>query len=224
MAVSTVTRAPHQVYRLADGTKVPGVTSILATIAKPALSAWANRLGFNRVNSAVRLDFLAGAGSLAHSLIAQRLGGSVADFYGYTPVQVSMAERALGGFLAWAEGKSLEAHETELSLISETHGYGGTLDALVVVDGVLTVIDFKTSGRIYPDHLYQLSAYHHLLIENDYTVDGAMVLRLSRDVSGEYSERMLSVSELAPYFNVFKAALDLHDAIKLATRRGARRW
>ena len=34
----------HTVYRLKDGTKVPGVTTILnATINKPALIKWANQ-------------------------------------------------------------------------------------------------------------------------------------------------------------------------------------
>lgn len=77
---------------------------------------------------------------------------------------------------------------------------------------------------IFDDHLFQLAAYHHLLIENGYTVDGAMVLRLSRDVAGEYSERVLSAPEIEPYFAVFKAALNLHNAIKLTAKRGARRW
>ena len=114
----------------------------------------------------------------------------------------------------------LLAHETELSLVSETHGYGGTLDALLAVDGRPLLVDFKTSSRIFDDHLFQLAAYHHLLIENGYTVDGAMVLRLSRDVAGEYSERVLSAPEIEPYFAVFKAALNLHNAIKLTAKRG----
>lgn len=29
---------PHQTYYLADGTKVPGVTTVLGIIAKPAMS------------------------------------------------------------------------------------------------------------------------------------------------------------------------------------------
>ncbi len=223
MAVSTA-RKPHQRYHLANGDRVPGVTTILDVINKPALPVWANRLGFNRVNATDHLDFLASAGTLAHHMIEHRLIGGALDIAGYTQDQTALAERALSGFLAWAEGKALETHELELSLISETHGYGGTLDFLGLVDGVLTVADWKTSGRIYDDHLYQLAGYHGLLTENGYTVDGAMVLRLDRDDAGEWSERVLSVPEIAPYFNVFLAALSLHNFIKLATKRRARRW
>ncbi len=215
--------ARKQRYYARDGTLLPGVTSVLSVISKPALPVWANRLGFNRVNSTEHLRYLADAGTLAHSLIAQQLGGPAADYAGLSPDQITMAERALSGFYSWSEGKSLESREIELSLVSET-GYGGTLDALLVVDGRPLVVDFKTSSRIYDDHLFQLAAYYSLLVENGYTVGGAMVLRLSRDLAGEYSERVLTVPEIAPYFNVFLAALSLHNFIKLATKRRARRW
>ncbi len=218
MASSTVTRAP-QVYRLADGMKVPGVTSILSTIAKPALPVWANRLGFNRVNSTEHLRYLADAGTLAHSLIAQQLGGPAADYAGYTPDQVTMAERALSGFYSWSEGKALESRELELGLVSETHGYGGTLDFLGLVGGELTVCDWKTSSAIYNDHCYQISAYYNLLTEAGYEVDAARIVRLSRDEAGEWSERCLSVLELELFFAVFKAAMDLYNAIKQANGR-----
>lgn len=211
---STVTRPPHQVYRLADGTKAPGVTSILATISKPALPVWANRLGFNRVNSTERLNYLADAGTLAHSLIAQRLGGPVADYAGYAQDQITMAERALSGFYAWSEGKALETREIELSLVSEAHRYGGTLDALLVVDGRLSVVDWKTSEKIWPEHVYQCAAYHKLLTEAGHVVDAARIVRVSRDEAGEWSERCLSVPEIGPYWQVFLAALNLYNAIK----------
>ncbi len=221
MVTSTVTK-PHQRYHLANGDRIPGVTTILDIINKPALVPWGNKLGFQGINSTERLNYLADAGTLAHALIAQRLGGDVADYAGYAPDQVCMAERALSGFYAWSEGKALEAHELERSLTSERYRYGGTLDALLVVGGRPVLVDFKTSSRIYDDHLFQLAAYHQLLTENAYTVDGAMVLRLSRDEAGEWSERVLFGPEIEPYFAVFRCALDLHNAIKLTTKRGAR--
>ncbi len=221
---STVTRAPHQVYRLSNGTKVPGVTTILRVISKEALPPWANRLGFEGVNSTEYLRHVADAGTLSHAMIAQELGGDVADYAGYTPDQVAMAERALSGFQSWAAGKILEAREIELSLVSEGYQYGGTLDALLLVDGAPTLIDFKTSSAIYDDHCYQLAAYHQLLVEAGHEVAEARIVRLSRDAGGEYSERVIPASGLEPYFAVFLAALSLHNAIKLATKRRARRW
>ncbi len=224
MAVSTAARKPHQVYHLVNGDRVPGVTTILSVINKPALYRWNNRLGLRGIDSQEHLTYLADAGSLAHELIAHRLGGPAPEAIGYSDDQINMAQNAVSSFDAWARGKRLETQETELSLVSEQYQYGGTLDALVLLDRVLAVIDFKTSSAIYDDHCYQLSGYHQLLVENGYEVDEARIVRLSRDAGAEWSERALSVPELAPYWQVFKAALGLYTVIKLAKKRGARRW
>ena len=101
----------------------------------------------------------------------------------------------------------------ELSLVSEAHRYGGTLDWYGLLDGRPTLIDFKTSGAIYDDHLYQLAAYHRLLVENGHEVDEVRVLRLSRDKDEEFSERVLPAPAVEPYWGVFKAALLLKGAI-----------
>ena len=41
----------HQRYKLADGTQVPGVTTITGQLNKPALIIWANRLGLQGIDS-----------------------------------------------------------------------------------------------------------------------------------------------------------------------------
>ena len=223
MAVSTATK-PHQVYRLSDSTKVPGVTSILSTIAKPALYRWNNSLGLRGIDTSEYLNHVADAGTLAHSMIQSQLTGAEQDTSGYTQDQIRMAENALASFRAWARGKSVETLQMESPLVSETHRYGGTFDWYGLVDGTLTLIDFKTSSAIYDDHLYQLAGYFQLLTENGWEVAEALIVRLSRDAGEEFSERVLSVPELVPYWQVFKAALGLYTVIKLAKKRGARRW
>ena len=222
MVPSSVARKPHQVYRLANGERVPGVTTILATIAKPALPVWANKLGLDGINSTEYLRHVADAGTLAHAMVAHHLGGPASDTIGYSQDQIRMAGNAVSSFDAWARGKRLEVQATELSLISEAHCYGGTLDALLLVDGVLTVIDVKTSSAIYPEHLYQVSAYRQLLIENGYAVDAAMVLQVGRDAGEGYTERVLSGPEIEPYFAVFLAALLLKRAIDATRKRRGR--
>ena len=103
MAVSTATK-PHQVYRLSDSTKVPGVTSILSTIAKPALYRWNNSLGLRGIDTSEYLNHVADAGTLAHSMIQSQLIGAEQDTSGYTQDQIGMAENALASFRAWARG------------------------------------------------------------------------------------------------------------------------
>ena len=41
----------HTVYKTKDGKRVPGVTTILGVINKPALVRWANNLGLQGIDS-----------------------------------------------------------------------------------------------------------------------------------------------------------------------------
>ena len=215
---------PHQRYRLANGSPVPGVTTVLGIINKPALASWANRLGLQGTNSTEYVNDLAASGTLAHSLIESSLTGITAMIGDYSPEQIRRAQNALASFQTWARDKRLETRQTELSLVSEAHGYGGTLDWYGTVNGLPTLIDFKTSAAIYDDHLYQLAAYHQLLIEDGHEVSEARVLRLSRDEDAEFSEKVIPASGLAPYWQVCKAALALHRAIAATKPAKGRRW
>ena len=47
---------PHTVYRTADGQRVPGVTTVLGILNKPALIKWANNLGLQGIDSATYVD------------------------------------------------------------------------------------------------------------------------------------------------------------------------
>jgi hypothetical protein len=39
----------HTIYKLADGSRVPGVTTIVGMKAKPQLIDWANRIGLEGI-------------------------------------------------------------------------------------------------------------------------------------------------------------------------------
>lgn len=222
MATSTTTRKPHQRYHLANGDQVPGVTTVLGVINKPALVPWANKLGRDGVSVAERLAYLADAWTLAHSLIESSLTGITRVISGYSPDQHQLARNALASFHAWARGKRLETHQVELSLVSEAHGYGGTCDWLGLVNGTLTVADWKTSSSVYDDHLFQASAYRQLLHEAGHDVGEVRVVALPRDEGSAFTERVLRGPDIAPYWEVFKAALALHQAIA-ATKPPKRR-
>ncbi len=220
MATSTA-RMPHQRYHLANGDRVPGVTTILDVIAKPALERWNNKQGLQGIDTSEYLPYVAGAGTLAHSLIERQLTGREQDTIGYGQEQVGMAENALASFNVWAQGKSLETRQMELPLVSETRCYGGTCDWYGTVNGRLNVIDFKTSSAVWPDHCFQVAGYYQLLVEHGHQVDEVRVLALGRDVGARPKEQVLTVPEIEPYFAVFLAALNLYNLIRL-TKRGAR--
>src|SRR5258706_13815770 len=76
------------------------------------------------------------------------------------------AEAAFQAYLSWERQSRLRILETEVSLVSEKHCFGGTLDAIGEIDGAACLLDFKTGGATYPDHLIQIAAYGLLCEEN----------------------------------------------------------
>ena len=85
----------HQVYKTADGTRVPGVTTICGVMDKPALVKWANNLGLQGTDSTKYVDALAASGTLAHYWAEEVLIGREPDqavLDEYAPPLESMVE------------------------------------------------------------------------------------------------------------------------------------
>ncbi|KKL50243.1 hypothetical protein LCGC14_2307390, partial [marine sediment metagenome] len=134
----------HVQYKLEDGTRVPGVTTILNIIAKPALIQWANRMGLDGINTYKHVDELADIGTLAHAMIAHFLGGPEPDLDDYSKRQIDRAENSVLSFHEWAKGKTLHTEFSERQMVSEKLKYGGTCDWRGYIDGVDTLLDLKT--------------------------------------------------------------------------------
>lgn len=171
----------HTIYKLADGTRVPGVTTFLNVLNKPALIKWANELGLQGINSSSYVDNLAAVGTLAHQMIMVHLKGEELDTSDYTKTQIELAENSLLSYFGWEKTHKVEPILIETPLVSEEYRFGGTPDLLAKIDGVDTLMDFKTGKAIYPEHFIQVAAYWLLILEQSYTVDKAMILRIGRD-------------------------------------------
>ena len=120
----------HQRYRLTDGTIVPGVTTILGVLNKPALVKWANNLGLQGIDSSAYVDETAKIGTLAHEMVQEYLGGPEWDRSTYNAGQIDLAENAVLSFFEW-ERRNVSSFETvfiEKQFVSETNRYGGTVD------------------------------------------------------------------------------------------------
>jgi hypothetical protein len=96
-----------------------------------------------------------------------------------------------------------------MKLISEKYGYGGTIDFLCYLDGVLTLVDFKTSKAIYDEMLLQLCAYVKLLQENGYDIKQAKILRIGRDESEGFEER--TITKFTHRFKIFRHCLRIYQ-------------
>jgi hypothetical protein len=86
-------------------------------------------------------------------------------------------EQAAAGFKAfidWAAEHELKTHHCELQVLSKY--WGGTMDWLGMLNGKLTVIDFKTSKAIYPEYRYQIAAYRSVV-----GAEASGILRLDKE-------------------------------------------
>lgn len=168
---------PKNGYRLRDGTEVPGTTTITNRFMdKSALLHWAFKQGKSGARSlyqksADALDI----GTVVHGAAELALKGRPHDeIEAYIRVSLpdeAMRTNALKAYEQFSEWRStfrVSAYKQEISLVSERHRYGGTLDIMANVGNELGMVDLKTTstGKPYPDHLVQLAAYKGLWDEN----------------------------------------------------------
>ncbi len=206
----------HTRYRLQDGTLVPGVTTVLGVLNKPALVPWANALGLRGIDSRTYVDALATIGTLANQMIEHDLGAPAPDMALYSAEQADKAENALLKWYEWRKAHVIEPLvfgdrlAVELPLVSEASHYGGTIDCCAMIDGAWTVLDIKTSKAIYPEHMHQVAAYCRLLSDNGFTPEAVRVLQVGRTEDEGFSEHTLPISRLEPHWRIFDACLTIY--------------
>lgn len=210
-ALKKVSKA-HTVYKTKDGQRVPGATTITGLLNKPFLITWANRLGLEGIDSTKYRDAAADIGTLAHAMIQAHLQGEEPDTSNYSPEQISLAENAVLSYLEWEKNHVVEPVFCEKPMVSEVHKYGGTVDCYCKLDGVYTLLDFKTGKAIYDEYFVQLSAYKTLLEEHGHPVDACRILRVGRDETEGFEDR--AASSIDDYFGIFKNLLGVYYAKK----------
>ena len=102
------------------------------------------------------LNDAAEAGTFMHDFIASRVLG----YFEPEPLTQQHEEMA-NAFLEWEPNHDIEPLLVEGTVVNETFGYAGTLDHIWKLDGVPTLIDAKSSKRIYESHVAQLAAIQH---------------------------------------------------------------
>jgi hypothetical protein len=154
-------------------------------------------------------DAAADAGTIAHEMVECDIRGKEFKADGYAPELLEPARRAYGAYCEWKRQTQLQPVETELALVSRKYRYGGTLDTMLV-QGALSLGDWKTSNAIYQDYLLQLAAYRNLWEENhpDRPITGGFhLLRFSK--VGDFAHHWWS--ELDDAWEAFKLMRQLYD-------------
>jgi len=202
----------HITYRIADGTAVPGVTTVLGILNKPALIKWANNLGLEGIDSSRYVDEKAAIGTLAHQMIADYLKGLKTDTSEYSKVEIDQAENAVLSFFEWEKAHHIKPILVERPLVSEQWRFGGTVDCLGHINDLLYLLDFKTASGIFPEMLIQVAAYRQLVIENGFEVDKVAILRIGRTSDEGFEERL--VNHLDKRWEIFLHALAIYNLQK----------
>ncbi len=194
--------------------KIPSVTTVLGIINKPALVPWANKLGLQGINSSNYVSETAIIGTATHELIELYIKNKPMNFEDFkcNKEQFKQAQIGFEKFKEWLLYQdSFELIASEKKLVSNKYNYGGTIDCITKLNGIVTLIDFKTSASIYSEHKFQVSAYKELATENNYNIGQVVILRVGRDNQENYFEYVpLSKKQLQQGFKVFRAALKLY--------------
>jgi len=157
----------HTRYYLADGTRVPSVTTILRVIAKGEyLLNWANNLGLEGFDVQEYRKAQANVGTLGHAMIQAELRGESLNLYGFSEEERDRAANVLASFRAWRRTVDLEPILVEEPLVSESARYGGTIDLYARLGSRFGIIDVKSADEAYDEHFFQVALYRRLLIEN----------------------------------------------------------
>jgi hypothetical protein len=206
----------HIQYKLANGTNVPGTTTVVGILDKPALKFWANKIGLQGIKMSDYVDALANVGKAAHAAILAELSGKAAEsaFVDLAPDIRSLAENCYLSYREWANRHMLVPISMETPLVSESLRYGGTADFVGIVDGELELIEFKTGG-IWPEHFIQLAAYAQLLEENkvvDKPIARFRVLSIPRAETETFDEK--TKASVRVEWEIFRHCLAIHELKK----------
>jgi len=151
----------------------PRVTKIVDIKSKPALYRFYSSVGFS--NGEKIKEQSATEGTMVHEAVQSLMIGK-------EPEVPSLIKPAVDAFRNFMERNLIET-EPELIEYRIRHGYfryAGTVDAIVVLNGRMGVLDIKTSQSIYRDYNLQTAAYFDALKEEFPKLETRWILRIDQ--------------------------------------------
>jgi hypothetical protein len=183
----------HTVYKNARGERVPGVTTVLGMLNKPALLPWAWDLGRQGIDLEAARRKPADVGTIAHALCEAHLRGMELDTSNVTPEMLARAETAFLKFLQFWDAQHYVVLRTEYEMVSERLQVGGRLDILATKNAdprELVLVDLKSSKGIYDEMLVQAAVYAAMWEEcQGQYVDDVYIVRIGKDDADDLEVR-----------------------------------
>lgn len=151
-------------YTTPSGKRLPSVTTVVGAMKKQAIMEWRNRVGAEEANRVSKLA--TGRGNRVHDLAERYLKNEPINWMREMPDAVEMFRSLIPHIQ-----RINNIHYIEQSLWSEKIGMAGRVDLIAEWDGVLSVIDFKTSKKIkksedIQDYFAQCTAYSGMYEEH----------------------------------------------------------
>jgi|GEM_PF-4524023 hypothetical protein len=144
---------------LDDGRVIPSVTTMLSDICK----IHNNGIGRFDTFPPMELDRLSKIGTLVHCRILSSICEQNAPLPEFPLSQYPEGSEMYCDIAQemWDEIRLDISYpiNIETRIVNEKYGFHGQFDLCCRVDGMLTLVDLKTSVRAYPDHYLQVSAY-----------------------------------------------------------------
>lgn len=207
--LKTVSKA-HTRYFNAEGVRLPSSTTITGLLNKPSLVKWANNLGLDGYDSDEYTKAAARIGTLIHGLVEEHITDVAFDRTTYSDYEMEIAQVGYYKYIEWEQNHDVKPIFNEKKLVSEIYQFGGTLDFYCEVDGVKTLIDFKSGSGIYGEHFCQTASYLELLEENGYEVEQIIILNIGRDADDPLQHAKINRETAYKYFEIFKALLNVY--------------
>jgi len=164
-------------YVTPAGNKLPSVTTVIGAQKKASIMAWRKRVGEEAANKISRQA--SSRGTNVHTLCERYLNN---DKLGDIMPDAKEMFKSLIPLLNRIDN----IHYQEQALWSEQLGLAGRVDCIGEFDGVLSVIDFKTSKRVKArddilDYFWQTAAYAIMMEELTGIVVDKLVIIMAID-------------------------------------------
>ena len=127
--------------------------------------------------------------------------------YGFEDVPYDI-EGYFDAFMKWYAAHEMNVLCIEQMVFHPILRYAGTIDMLAVIDGVITLVDFKTSAKVQKELCaIQLEAYDRALASLGQSVDKRVIVHLQKN--GRVDE--IPFAKDSKCWSVFSALLTIHN-------------
>ena len=139
-AIEQINSPTGRLYATPSGKKYPSVTTVLGIESLKFITEWRNRIGHEAADEISRRA--AKRGQMVHEACEDYIMGKE-----HTWGMFDANNKIMFEYLLPTIESVEEVHAMETRLYSDILGTAGTVDLICRIDGEMTILDWKTSGR-----------------------------------------------------------------------------